>query len=262
MLVKIIEKKKEDLRREKRKGGRGNVSSWSGSDHDRISSNRFYRSVSTSLQNDKRIALIAEVKFASPTNPNLDSSEQLLDRVRRYEQARASAISIITEKHFFKGDPSFVTQVKEVVSLPVLQKDFVIDRSQIYEAKAIGSDALLLIARLVDKETLQRFVLLTKELGMDPVVEIASEEDLKKALTTDTDIIAVNARDLDTFIVSVETACALLKKVPDSFITLGFSGIHSAKEVILYKKAGAHGVLVGTSLMQAKNIQDFIQKLL
>lgn len=208
--------------------------------------------------NFKAFAIIAEIKFASPTNLNLGSPEDLLSRAREYEKAGADAISIITEKHVFKGDIRFVKQVKKVVKIPILQKDFVVDESQIYEAKKAGADALLLIARIVSKEQLKAFVLLAQKLGIEPVVEVFDEKDLKYAVATATRFIAVNARDLETFIVDVDKACKLMKKIPNKFISLGFSGIQSKVEVEKYTKAGAKGVLVGTSLMKAKNIAEFL----
>lgn len=210
---------------------------------------------------NRKIGLIAEVKFASPTNPYLGSSKELIERVKQYEKAGADAISVITEKHFFKGDVSFVSKVKKHISLPVLQKDFVIDPYQIYEAAKNGSDALLLIARLVDATVLTKFVELCFLLGIEPVVEVNSEEDLAKAVVTKTNIVAVNARDLETFVIDVSKACVLIKKIPDRFIKLGFSGIKSAEEVRVYHEAGANGVLVGTSLMKANNIKEFIKNL-
>ncbi len=207
------------------------------------------------------VAIIGEIKFASPTHPHLGSASELLDRARAYEKAGADAISIITEKHFFKGDIGFVSRVKKSMKIPVLQKDFVIDEQQIYEAKSAGADALLLIARIVSKSQLQQFVMLAQTLRIEPVVEIHNQEDLKKAIATKTLFIAVNARDLNTFTIDVEAACGLMKKIPDRFIKLGFSGIQSRAEVQKYTNAGAKGVLIGTSLMKAKNIQDFIKNL-
>ncbi len=207
----------------------------------------------------KGVAIIGEIKFATPTNPNLGSPSELLERASAYEKAGADAISIITEKHFFKGDISFVGFVKKSVKIPVLQKDFVIDEYQIYEAKTAGADALLLIARLVDKKTLKRFVQLCFAEGIEPIVEVYNEDDLKKAIATKTLFIAVNARDLrDAFTIDVAKACKFMEKIPNRFIKLGFSGIHSAGEVQNYVKAGARGVLVGTSLMEAKNIDEFL----
>jgi len=238
ILLKIIEKKKLELSQNK--------------------NNLLFKEKILSAKN---IGLIAEVKFASPTNPNLGSKEKLLDRVKKYEKGGADAISIITEKYFFKGDVKSIELVREQIKLPVLQKDFVIDKRQIYQAKEVGSDALLLIARLVDKKTLQSFVELCFELDIEPVVEMNNEEDLKKTLATKTNIIAVNARNLENFKIDIDAACKLIKKIPNKYIKLGFSGINSKKEVIKYKNAGARGVLVGTSLMKTENIKEFIERL-
>ncbi|HEX8931651.1 MAG TPA: bifunctional indole-3-glycerol phosphate synthase/phosphoribosylanthranilate isomerase, partial [Patescibacteria group bacterium] len=225
---------------------------------DKKNGNRFLDSLSVA-RND--IGIVAEIKFASPTNPNLGDPKDLLERAKLYAESRVNAISLITEPHFFKGDVSLVSKVKRYVELPILQKDFVIDEEQIYQAKEIGSDALLLIARLVDEDKLKKFVLLCQKLGIEPVVEINNDEDLEKAITTSTKIVAVNARDLETFAIDIDAACDLLKKIPKQFIRLGFSGIVSKKEILRYKQAGVKGVLVGTSLMKAKNIKEFILSL-
>lgn len=213
------------------------------------------------ILNSKRMVIIGELKFASPTHSFIGNIEGLMAKVKDYEAAGIQAISVITEKNFFKGDTSFILSVKQLTALPILQKDFIINESQLYEAKALGSDAILLIACIVDEETLQSFVVLAKKLGLEPIVEIASEEDLKKVYKTTTNFIAVNARDLDTFTINVKKACQLMKKIPQQFIRLGFSGITSSRELQQYKKAGAKGVLIGTSLMKADNANDFIKSL-
>lgn len=206
-------------------------------------------------------AIIAEIKFASPTEKNLGSEKELIKIAKLYQKSKADAISIITEKSVFKGDPSFVTKVKPIVNLPVLQKDFVIDSYQIYEAKFIGSDALLLIAKIISKDQLINFVNLCQSLGLEPVVETNDDKDLGKALATSTKIIAVNARNLSDLKVDVDKACKLLKKIPNKYIKLGFSGIHSKVEVEKYKSSGANAVLVGTSLMKSKNPDKFLEEL-
>lgn len=254
ILLEIIEKKKEDLNQKTRKFGIY--------DNQNVRSTNYQNFLKLFDQNKNKMRLIAEVKFASPTNPNLGSVKDLLERVKTYERAGADAISVITEKHFFKGDISFVPEVKKHISLPILQKDFVIDLSQIYEAAEVGSDALLLIARLVDRETLKEFVNLCFRLHIEPVVEINNEEDLAKAIATKTHVIAVNARDLETFVIDVPKACLLIRKIPDRFIKLGFSGIQSSEEVRFYHEAGANGVLVGTSLMQAGDNVSFVNELM
>jgi indole-3-glycerol phosphate synthase len=256
ILEKIIARKSEDLQERKK---RLTLQELRGQVKRNKESGSFYRAITQVVNNP---AIIAEVKFASPTNLNMGVPEELLSRVKQYEEAGADVISIITEKHFFKGDISFVKEVKKTVSLPVLQKDFVIDEYQIYEARQAQADAFLLISRLLDGEMLRRFVFLSKQLGIEPVVEINDEKDLEKAVATGTRFIAVNSRDLDTFEVDVMQACNLMKKIPERFIRLGFCGIASVDEVRQYREAGARGVLAGTSLMKAGNIGKFIDEIM
>ncbi len=204
------------------------------------------------------IAIIAEIKFASPTEPHLADRADLIRRAKEYEQAGADAISLIAQKNIFKGDMADVAKVKNVTALPILLKDFVISEKQIYQTKKAGADAILLIAKIVSKEKLKRFVKLAKSVSLEPVVEINDKDDLKKAMGTETSLVAVNARNFDTLAVDVNAACGLLNKVPPAFLKLGFSGVNGKLEVDKYRKAGAKGVLVGTSLMKAQNIKEFI----
>ncbi len=234
-LKKIIEKKRKDLKR--------------------LKQIRFLNLFG------KKMVIITEIKLASPTVPYFGSEKNIVKRAVDYEDAGANAISIITEKHFFKGDINFISKIKRKINIPILQKDFVINSYQIYQAKIIGADALLLIAKIVNKKTLIEFVSLCQEIGLEPIVEINDKSDLKKVLTTSTRIIAVNARDLETFVVNVDQACRLMRKIPNRFIKLGFSGIKSVSEVNKYRNAGAKGILVGSSLMKTKNIKKFIKEL-
>ncbi len=217
----------------------------------------FYNALSTATATP----IIAEIKLASPTHPNLGSSGDILKRAKEYQASGACAVSFITEQHYFKSNSSFIPILKQSTTLPILQKDFVIDEYQIYEAATIGSDALLLIARLVDSRTLQHFVKLTQQLGIEPVVEVNDEQDIAKALGTSTRCIAVNARNLETFTVNLAAACELISTIPNYYLRLGFSGIHSRQDVEQYRTHGANAVLVGTSLMQARDIRQKIQEL-
>ncbi len=240
-LQEILTKKREALKKRKK------------------SSKAFIRA----LKNPKKgsIAIIAEIKLASPTEKFLGKPDDIQRRAREYELAKVDCISIVTEKHFFAGDPKYVKEIKDVVSLPVLQKDFILDPDQVYEAKNGYADAVLLIAKILSKEGLIKLVNLAIEIGIEPVVEINSEDDLKKAQASKTRIIAVNARDLDTFEISIHKACELLRIVPTSYIKLGFSGISQKSDVEKYKRNGAKAVLIGTSLMKTENIKEFIDRI-
>lgn len=222
--------------------------------------NSFIQMINNAVR-QSRVAIIAEIKFASPTNPNFALQKDLLKFANSYKKAGCDGISIITEKYFFKGNQTFITKVKNHTNLPILQKDFVIDPLQIFQAKKSGADAILLIARIISPKNLKSFVDFAQKIGIEPVVEINNEDDLINALNTNTQIIAVNSRDLDTFEININKACKLLKKVPNKFIKLGFSGIKSKKEVENYKDAGAAGVLIGTSLMKAKDINKFLENI-
>lgn len=257
-LQAIIKKTKEDLLKRK-KGKPLTVISRSVATKQSTKLRRLPRPFRA--RNDGGLGIIAEVKLASPTEKKLGDEKDLIKRVKEYEKGGANAISVVTEKHFFKGNPDFVGKIKKAVSLPVLQKDFILDQYQLIEAKNGGADAILLIARIVSKNDLILLVKEAQKIGLEPVVEICSQADLAKALATNTKIIAVNARDLDTFKVDVDKACRLLKKVPDKYIKLGFSGVLSKKEVQKYQVAGVDAILIGTGLMKTNDISGFIKGL-
>lgn len=240
-LKEIIDQKNKDIKRFKQ------------------SSNKFSRALKSPKLGS--IAIIAEIKLASPVVKNLGQSAEVKDRARKYGSAGADCISVITEKHFFHGNLKLIKEVKQAVGLPVLCKDFVIDPYQVYQAKQLGADAVLLIAKILPEKQLLNLVNLAKEIGIEPVVEINSQDEFKKAVKTKTKIIAVNARDLDTFIINIDKACQLLKIIPNTFIKLGFSGISSKEDVLKYQKAGADGVLIGTSLMKTNNITGYLERL-
>jgi indole-3-glycerol phosphate synthase len=220
--------------------------------------NTFYKAVT---KPKGEIGIIAEIKLASPSAGRFVETVDIAERARLYEEAGADAISIVTDQKYFQGDLDFVRQAQNASSLPVLQKDFVIDTVQIEEAREIGSDALLLIARILEKNQLQEFVSLCQKYGIEPVVEIYDNEDLEKAVKSSTRIIAVNARDLDTFDVDIARACDLARSVPEEKTVLGFSGIETAEDVKMYKEAGARAVLVGGVLMRSGDPERTIQEL-
>lgn len=239
ILKEIVTKTQEDIREFKQ------------------SSSAFSKTIISPKQGS--IAIIAEIKLSSPTMKNLGKSSEIKERAKKYELGGADCISVVGEKHFFNGDPKYIKFVKQAVSLPVLYKDFIIDPYQIFQAKQMGADAILLIARILSGKDLMILVNLANEIGLEPVVEINNEDDFKKSKLTKTNIIAVNARDLDSFEVNVDKACRLLKKIPKKFIKLGFSGVKSKAEMEKYKDAGADGILIGTSLMEADNVRLFIE---
>lgn len=207
------------------------------------------------------ISIIAEIKLASPSQGVLRDVTNIEKKVKDYERGGADAISVVVDKKYFGGDLEFIKRIKRTVSLPILAKDFIVDPYQVYEAKVYGADAVLLIAKIVTFDKLVQLVKLAREMNIEPVVEVQNTQELKDALKTDTRIIAVNARDLSTFKVDIDRACKLIKLIPRKYIVLGFSGVSNQDDVEKYKAAGAKGILVGTSLMRAKNISGLIKEL-
>jgi len=207
------------------------------------------------------VGLIAEIKLASPSWGNLGERSEAIQRVKNYQEAGADAISVVVDKTYFNGDMDLLSEVKEISSLSVLCKDFIIDEYQIYEAKFHGADAVLLIASLLNTRELKTFVKLIVSLGIEPVVELSEKNELKKVMESGAKIISVNARNFSDFSVDVDRACRLLKMIPDTFVKIGFSGVKSSEDVVKYKNAEAKAVLVGTSLMRANNVLQLIHKL-
>jgi indole-3-glycerol phosphate synthase len=214
------------------------------------------------LKSDANICIIAEVKKASPSLGVIREDFRPVEIARIYESGGAAAISVLTDEKFFKGSLSYVTAIKESVNLPVLRKDFIIDSYQIYEAHSAGADALLLIAALLSREEIQHFLGLAKELGMDCLVEVHTEEELHKVLQTSAHIIGINNRDLKTFKTDLETTLRLRSLISDEKIIVSESGITSRADIINLFQNGVNAVLVGETLMRCSDISAKLHELL
>lgn len=211
------------------------------------------------------ISIISEIKIATPIKGVLSREKDVCLKSVMYERGGADAISVVTDNKYFGGSLDFIRDVKNEVSLPVLMKDFIIDPYQIFEAKIIGADALLFIAKILTKRQLKEFILLASSLGIEPVVEVQNADELRNVLALSerqrVECVAVNARNLDDFQVDINQACSLLKLIPKEKLALGFSGVKGRDEVEKYKQAGAKAVLVGNALMKTTNIIGFIKSL-
>jgi len=211
----------------------------------------------------KGINLIAEIKFASPSAGRIRDDMSAVEIAKIYDQEGVSAISVLTEKKFFKGDIELIPEVKNAVSIPILRKDFILDPVQIEEAKAYGADAVLLISRILSYERLKELIRLSNEMDLSALVEVHDEEDIKKAIDSGAEIIGINNRDLSTFNVDINTTIRLLPHIPEGFIIVSESGIEKREDIELLKKTGrVNAVLVGTSIMKSKDIRKKIRELL
>ncbi|KKO19414.1 MAG: indole-3-glycerol phosphate synthase TrpC [Candidatus Brocadia sp.] len=233
-----------------------------GSLEKRIHKRRHAKSFGSVLQSDTNISIIAEIKKASPSLGVIREDFQPTEIARLYQKGGAAAISVLTDEKYFQGKLSYLTDVKRSVDLPVLRKDFIIDPYQIYEAQSAGADAILLIAALLSKETIQRYLDLAKDLEMDCLVEVHTESELQKVLQTDAAIIGINNRDLATFSVSLETTFRLRSMIPEGKIIVSESGIKSRSEIVQLFNKGINAILVGETLMKSNNIPATLQEFL
>ena len=202
------------------------------------------------LSNTNGLAVISEVKKASPSAgvicPNFDPVKM----AKAYEKGGATAISVLTDVDYFQGHPNYLKEIRENVNIPLLRKDFIIDELQINEALTLGADTYLLIVAILEKETLKRLIEVGKKLGMTPLVEIHDEGELEIALNAGAEVIGVNNRDLRNFTVDMALTARLSPKIPEGCILIGESGIKSVSDAAGLKESGCKGILIGETLMR------------
>ncbi len=207
------------------------------------------------------VRIIAEVKKASPSRGILKEEFYPFDIARQYELYGAAAISVVTEEKFFKGRFDYLPPICQNLNIPVLRKDFIIDDLQVYETRAAGADAILLIVALLGKERLKELMSLSAELKMPALVEVHNEEELEVALNADARIIGVNNRDLKTFKTDINTTVRLAPYVPKDKILVSESGIDTFEDIMLLMENGANAFLIGETLMKEKDIGKKLKEL-
>lgn len=221
---------------------------------------RNIRDFKKALQKE-RVALIAEIKRKSPSKGVLQDKLDHKTIAHMYEQAAVDAVSVLTEPKYFQGNVNFLPDVKEIVSVPVLRKDFISDPYQVYESRFYGADAFLLIARLFAKKELKQLFDIGKSLGMEMLVEAHEERDLEMALEIGAEVIGINNRDLKTFVEDLSTFERLAPLVPKSTALVAESAIKSRSDVKRVELAGAKAILVGTALMRSVDISATAREL-
>ncbi len=219
------------------------------------------RSFAQGLQHTKP-AIIAEIKKASPSKGLLQPDFHPAFIAHAYEEGGAACLSVLTDRHYFQGSLHDLEAARAAVNLPVLRKDFIVDRLQIFEAAAHGADAILLIAAILDVSDLQSFRELASSLDMASLVEVHNQEDLAKAIDSGAEIIGVNNRDLETFEVSLDTSLRLSYLMPNNSIRVSESGIHTRADMDLLLDAGFEAFLIGESLMKSRNPAASLKALL
>jgi indole-3-glycerol phosphate synthase len=243
-LAQILAEKCKEVDKLKRKGIPKN----------RDNNLRAIRDFKGAISAPNKIKLIAEIKLASPSAGIIHEKEEPVTIGQIYEEAGAAAISLLTDKRFFRGDLRHLPRLKKATSLPILRKDFIVDEIQVRESFLWGADAILLIAHILSRQKLKGLLGMCQRLGMAALTEVHDQNDLTKALDCKADIIGINNRDLDTFKVDLTTTVRLAPLVPGGHIIVSESGINSETDVRALKEAGVHAILVGTALMKSHDI--------
>ncbi len=207
-------------------------------------------------------ALIAEVKRSSPSKGRIREDFEPVAIARIYAENGAAAASVITERRFFEGEASFLSDIRKSVQIPLLRKDFIIDSYQIYESRLLGADAVLLIARILEAPRLRDFIILSSELGLSCLVEVHDETDLEKAVSAGARIIGINNRDLSTFSTDLKVSLRLAPLAPPGALVVSESGIRSGGDIKTLMSAGIRSFLVGEILMRERDAGGKMKELL
>jgi len=210
----------------------------------------------------RQIALIAEIKQSSPSKGMIRQEFDIQQIAGSYQEAGAQAVSVLTEEDFFKGQASYINEVKGIFSGPVLRKDFILEAYQVYESRYLGADAILLIADLLTKDKLSEFMAIADSLAMDYIVEVHDVKELKKVLSLKVPIIGINNRNLRTLEVDFKTTEKLFTLIPRDKIVVVESGIRNSQDVLFLKILGASAVLIGTAFMEAPEIKQKVEEVM
>ncbi|ROR31849.1 indole-3-glycerol phosphate synthase [Mobilisporobacter senegalensis] len=207
------------------------------------------------------ISFICEVKKASPSKGIIAKDFPYIAIAKDYEDAGASAISVLTEPEYFQGSNIYLEEISKEVNIPVLRKDFTVNEYQIYEAKIMGADAVLLICTLLDEEIIERYLKICDELKLSAIVEAHTREEVLLALKSGARIIGVNNRNLATFEVDIHNCIHLRKLVPEDILFIAESGIQTAEDIKELKSDKIDAVLIGETLMRSGNKKEMLRYL-
>ena len=208
--------------------------------------------------------IICEFKRRSPSNNNINYKSNISEVIKGYQKAGAAGLSILTNKQYFDGDIQDILEIRDITSIPILRKEFIISEYQIIEAKSIGSDAILLIASILSKEEIKNYSSLAKDIGLEVLFEIHDAKELEKISGENIDIIGVNNRNLDTLEVDISNSEKLFDKIPDQFVKISESGISKVESILKLREVGYQGFLIGENFMKTddpfESAYNFIKK--
>lgn len=215
------------------------------------------------INKPRQISLIAEIKKASPSRGVIRGDFNHQEIAKAYQDSGVQAISVLTEEDYFLGNLSFISEVKDVTQAPILRKDFILEAYQVYESRVFGADAILLIADILTQEKIKELIGIAAGLGLDCLVEVHTEKELKKILKLKgTSLIGINNRDLHTLEVDFKTTEKLFTLLPKDKVVVVESGIKSYQDILFLKILGVNACLIGEAFMEAENIGKRIEELM
>ena len=257
ILVKILNRKREEIAERSEKTSLENLKQQVAS----APATRGFVNALVAKVETGQPAVIAEIKKASPSKGVMRPDFHPAEIAQSYAKAGAACLSVLTDIDFFQGFDAYLVEARMACDLPVIRKDFIIDPYQVYEARAMGADCILLIVAALDDQTLKELSELAKNLGLDVLVEVHDEKELTRALKLPNKLVGINNRNLRTFETSLDTTLSMLDKIPDDRLVVTESGIHTPEHVKLMRDNNVHTFLVGEAFMVADDPGAKLQEL-
>ena len=208
-----------------------------------------------------KAGIIAEVKKASPSKGVIRENFNHLQIARDYEKGGAACLSILTDNPSFQGSSQYLKDIRGITNLPILRKDFMIDVYQVYESRSWGADCILMIMKILDNKDISKLVSVSKDLGMDILFEINSQEELERLLPFNPKMIGINNRNLENFETDIKNSIKIKKNIPDDILVISESGINNTEDIIHLGDHNINNFLIGESLMRSDNISVELNKL-
>ena len=228
---------------------------------DQINKRDFKNVIIKSVEERKNF-IIGEIKKASPSAGEIIHNYEPIEIAKIYERAGVKALSVLTEKNYFKGEIDHLSYVKQNTNIPILRKDFIIEEYQIYESKVYQADVILLIVSVLSDDELKKFLKIANELNLDCIIETHDENEIKRALKLDYPILGINNRNLKNLKTDLNNSVSLFTSISKDYTVIAESGIKTPEDISMYNDLGIFNFLIGESILRSKNYATFIKKLL
>ena len=258
ILKKICEDKKLELEILKKKCSLNSLKKLIS---DQINKRDFKNVIIKSVEERKNF-IIGEIKKASPSAGEIIHNYEPIEIAKIYERAGVKALSVLTEKNYFKGEIDHLSYIKQNTNIPILRKDFIIDEYQIYESKVYQADVILLIVSILSDDELKKFLKIANELNLDCIIETHDENEIKRALKLDYPILGINNRNLKNLKTDLNNSVSLFTSISKDYTVIAESGIKTAEDINMYNDLGIFNFLIGESILRSKDYATFIKKLL